>query len=73
MGLGSLAMDILEHLAVREYGAKWIALDTWAHGRRYTETGELVEQFEEVGRSIAWYQRRGYQIYRVSVTSFEET
>ena len=59
-------MDILEHLAVTDYGARWITLDTWAYGRHTTETGELLELFEEVGRSVAWYQRRGYQVYRVS-------
>ncbi len=66
LGLGTLAMDILERIAVDRYNAKWITLDTSAHQNFTSEDGELHERFDTEGRSIAWYRSRGYERYRVS-------
>lgn len=64
--LGRLALDILELAAVSEFGARWITSDTFAY---HVETGEDERGVEHVGtpgRSVGWYEKRGYRPYRVS-------
>jgi len=58
-------MDILEHVALTRFHAKWITLDTGAHPLEIRADGQQYEVRDQVGSSIGWYQSRGYRIYRV--------
>ena len=60
-------MDILERAAVTNFGAKWLTLDTSALLQEVSAEGEIIELPDTIGRSIPWYQRRGYKSYRVSL------
>jgi hypothetical protein len=67
---GTGAMDLLERVAVSELGAKLVTLDTVAYRTDIVNDGKqsyAVEDFSRPGRTIAWYQARGYSQFRVSV------
>lgn len=60
-------MDILERVAVQEYGAKSVTLDTTAYRMDPSPDGTYrIEDKTRPGRTIAWYASRGYTQFRVS-------
>jgi hypothetical protein len=78
LSLGSLCLTILENLAIEEYGAEWLTLDTTPYviddmsveheagkvGGSGKEPGK--ERIGEESRNLGWYRRRGYEEFRVS-------
>jgi GNAT superfamily N-acetyltransferase len=63
-GYGKLAMDLLERVAAERYNAEWITLDTTAY--LTTREGKyVVEDKTRPGRTIAWYEARGYRQFKV--------
>ncbi|WWD01749.1 hypothetical protein V866_008695 [Kwoniella sp. B9012] len=63
-GLGTKAIDLMEKAAIEEYGAKVITLDTTAYHTYVDEEGYAVEDFNQRGRAVRWYEKRGYTEYR---------
>lgn len=62
LGLGSLCLDLLEHLAITHYSARVLTLDTTPY--MITEDGEETGR---EGRNLSWYRRRGYEEFRASI------
>lgn len=59
-------MDILERVAMDTFGAKAVTLDTCAYYTVYSEDlSTAVEHIGRLGKSVGWYQRRGYEQYKV--------
>jgi hypothetical protein len=61
-------MDLLERVAIDEYNANTITLDTAAY-RCTTMDGDLFEDKTMPNRTIAWYKGRGYEEFKVSAQS----
>lgn len=59
-GVGNQTFTMLEQLAIREYGAKTLAVDTRAYEIPWASEGETSYLKK-------WYERRGYVEYRVSL------
>lgn len=69
--IGSEALDLLERVAVLELGAKSVTLDTTAYFTTFVQPEGggpkyVVEDPTRQGRTVAWYQARGYRQFRVS-------
>lgn len=62
-------MEILEREAVERYDAQWITLDTAAYDGE-DRNGYWYEDFNKPGRTIAWYQQRGYERYKENKPTF---
>lgn len=62
-------MDILEREAAEKYNAQWITLDTAAYAGEERE-GYWYEDFTKPGRTIAWYEQRGYERYKPNTPTF---
>jgi hypothetical protein len=59
-------MDILERVAVERFHAKTVTLDTVAYHVKPASDGiHLAEDRSRPGKSLPFYQRRGYRQYRV--------
>lgn len=71
LSLGSLCLTILENLAIEEYGAEWLTLDTTPYVIEPGEGGILQERVGMESRNLGWYRRRGYEEFRVSLTRNE--
>lgn len=66
-------MDILERVSVLELGAKTVTLDTTAYATTWSEDKKWrAEDFSQPGKTIAWYNSRGYTQFRVSMTEISE-
>jgi GNAT superfamily N-acetyltransferase len=64
LGLGKLCLDLLEKLAIDEFNAKWLTLDTRVHG----SVGGVPEGRDDdrvEATTLAWYRRRGYEEFLV--------
>lgn len=58
-GVGNQVFTILERLAIEDYGAKTLAVDTRAYEIPWASEGETSYLKK-------WYERRGYVEFRVS-------
>jgi len=54
-------LDLLEKIAIDEFDAKWLTLDTRVYGPPDGPDDHSVE-----GTTLAWYRRRGYEEFLVS-------
>jgi GNAT superfamily N-acetyltransferase len=64
LGLGKLCLDLLENLAIDQFNAKWLTLDTRVHG----PIDGLVEGRDDEkteSSTLRWYKRRGYEEFLV--------
>lgn len=69
LGIGRLAMDLLEKLAVDLFQARVITLDTAAYEVVRTTDGPewaWVELAGQESRNSLWYKKRGFEAYGVS-------
>lgn len=64
-GFGGQAMDLLERVAVEQYNAAWITLDTAAYWTVMDPDGFAIEDKTREGRTVAWYRARGYEQFKV--------
>lgn len=61
-------MDLLEQGAAEHFHAKSVTLDTAAYEIDFSNEGKTVTENPNVpSRNSLWYQRRGFQVYRVSL------
>lgn len=58
-------MDLLERVAVEQYNAAWITLDTAAYWTVMDPDGFAIEDKTREGRTVAWYRARGYEQFKV--------
>ncbi|WWC85194.1 uncharacterized protein L201_000053 [Kwoniella dendrophila CBS 6074] len=70
--IGTKAMDLLERTCEDEFGAKIITLDTTAYHVTIDEDDFRIEHPDIRGRSIAFYERRGYKEYREPKPTFPQ-
>jgi hypothetical protein len=61
-------LRLLENVAISKFNAKTLTLDTQAYEAMPTADGKsLLDNMEKPGRSIAWYEKMGYEVFRVSI------
>lgn len=70
LGIGSAALSLLERVAVEQYGAEKVTLDTAAYFTSKSPDGpHYLEDPNRPGRTVAWYTAKGYSQFRVSTGS----
>lgn len=65
LGLGNLALDLLEQVAAERYNARFVTLDTMSWDYQPREDGVYMEVVGTESRNMRWYRRRGYEVYKV--------
>jgi hypothetical protein len=70
-GFGSKALSLLERVAVEQYGAETVTLDTVAYFISPATDGPYhLEDLSRQSRTVGWYVGKGYSQFRVSPASF---
>ena len=63
-------MNILEDVAIHQYRAQWLLIDTGTYRKEMRPDGWFQEFIGEDDFKPRWYQARGYEIYKVSFSVF---